>query len=255
MGFILLGIIPGSILSIQATYIYIIIYIIMSIATFSIILITFKKTNYISELSGLSRKNYTLASNNLVTTGTILKKYLQIYGNDKNYDRSLVATVTISGTVSGDIILYFAQFADYNVGNFKPIYVALSGQISYTNYLDSDPYLIDYYSFEKSTTNGQYIYNLANKSLLFNVLHMFTSLAYISLSSFLFIHTEIFNIFPVSSFRSNTILVNPVPNLFMESKLNLIILYFIISKIVILQQLIKIIKYNNNILKIIVYIL
>lgn len=62
IGFILLGLLCGTIYGIQATIIYIIIYIIMSIATFSIILITFKNTNYISELSGLSRKNIILAS-------------------------------------------------------------------------------------------------------------------------------------------------------------------------------------------------
>ena len=62
VGFILLGIIPGTIYSLQATITYTIIYIIMTIATFTFVLTIFEKTNYISELSGLSRKNPILAS-------------------------------------------------------------------------------------------------------------------------------------------------------------------------------------------------
>lgn len=62
IGFILLGLLPGTLYGLQATLMYIIIYITMSIASFSFILVFFKKTNYISELSGLSRKNPILAS-------------------------------------------------------------------------------------------------------------------------------------------------------------------------------------------------
>lgn len=61
VGFLLLGLLSISIYSLEATIIYIIIYIIMNLATFSIVLTTLKNTNYISELSGLSRKNLLLA--------------------------------------------------------------------------------------------------------------------------------------------------------------------------------------------------
>lgn len=71
IGFILLGILPGTIYSIQATIIYTIIYIIMSIASFCLILSIFEKTNYISELSGLSRKNPVLASTFALTLFSI----------------------------------------------------------------------------------------------------------------------------------------------------------------------------------------
>lgn len=62
VGFILLGIIPGTIYGIQATIMYTLIYIIMGIASFTFIISVFKNTNYISELSGLGRKNAVLAS-------------------------------------------------------------------------------------------------------------------------------------------------------------------------------------------------
>lgn len=57
MGFMLIGVGTGSLLSLQATFIYIILYAIMSFHTFGCLLAIFKnKANvYISELSGLSR--------------------------------------------------------------------------------------------------------------------------------------------------------------------------------------------------------
>ena len=60
VGFILIGIIPLTDLSIQATSIYILLYIIMSINTFTIIL-NASNFNYISQFSGLSRFNPVLA--------------------------------------------------------------------------------------------------------------------------------------------------------------------------------------------------
>jgi len=60
IGFILIGIIPLSLYSIQATIIYILIYIIMSLNTFTILL-NLNQYNYISQFSGLSRANPILA--------------------------------------------------------------------------------------------------------------------------------------------------------------------------------------------------
>jgi len=56
VGLILLGILPGTIYSIQTSLLYIIIYMIMSINIFSIILTLFtNSTIFISQLAGLSR--------------------------------------------------------------------------------------------------------------------------------------------------------------------------------------------------------
>jgi NADH-quinone oxidoreductase subunit N len=67
-GFILLGIATGSLDSLQASFLYIIIYIIMSLNLFTFALSTFGvshndfgETNFLSQLSGLSRSNPLLA--------------------------------------------------------------------------------------------------------------------------------------------------------------------------------------------------
>jgi NADH-quinone oxidoreductase subunit N len=57
VGFLLCGILTNSILSLQATFIYLIIYIVMSINTWTLVLTIFKHGNYITQLSGLSRTN------------------------------------------------------------------------------------------------------------------------------------------------------------------------------------------------------
>jgi len=62
MGFMLLGIVPLSLISLQATLIYIILYIIMSINSFTFVLSYYKgSSNYITQLSGLSRTQPVLA--------------------------------------------------------------------------------------------------------------------------------------------------------------------------------------------------
>lgn len=61
MGFILFGVAIGSFESIQATLIYLIIYVIMGICSFSIILSLKLTKDLIVELSGLSRKNPVIA--------------------------------------------------------------------------------------------------------------------------------------------------------------------------------------------------
>ena len=60
VGFILIGIIPLSLYSIESSIIYILIYIILSLSTFTI-LINFSEHRYISQFSGLSRYNPVLA--------------------------------------------------------------------------------------------------------------------------------------------------------------------------------------------------
>ena len=63
IGWILLGLGVGTLLSIQATMIYIILYILMSINSFAFVISYFKGygNNYITQLSGLSRKEPVLA--------------------------------------------------------------------------------------------------------------------------------------------------------------------------------------------------
>lgn len=61
MGFILFGVAIGSFESVQATLIYLIIYVIMGICSFSIILSLKLTKDLIVELSGLSRKNPVIA--------------------------------------------------------------------------------------------------------------------------------------------------------------------------------------------------
>jgi len=61
VGFMLLGLVPLSFASLRASFAYNLIYICMGILTFALAMIIFNKTNYISELSGLSRRNPVLA--------------------------------------------------------------------------------------------------------------------------------------------------------------------------------------------------
>ena len=62
MGFVLFGVAIGSFESIQASLIYMIVYVIMSICSFSIILSLNLTKNLIIEVSGLSRDNPVIAS-------------------------------------------------------------------------------------------------------------------------------------------------------------------------------------------------
>lgn len=61
MGFILFGVAIGSFESIQASFIYMIIYVIMSICSFSLILSLNLRRGFLVELSGMSRNNPVMA--------------------------------------------------------------------------------------------------------------------------------------------------------------------------------------------------
>lgn len=73
MGFILFGVAIGSFESIQASLIYMIIYVIMSICSFSIILSVASRLSLIVEFSALSRENPVMA-------GTLGLAFLSIAG-------------------------------------------------------------------------------------------------------------------------------------------------------------------------------
>jgi NADH-quinone oxidoreductase subunit N len=61
IGFLLIGVLPNTLLSLNAAFVYIFLYIIMSFNTFTFVLGTFKHGNFITQLSGLSRYNPVLA--------------------------------------------------------------------------------------------------------------------------------------------------------------------------------------------------
>ena len=104
------------------------------------------------KLYGPLAYNYQI-SNFTTISGLISKRYLYTIGIDKNYDRSMLATVTISNIVGNDYIQYFAQYDDYLVNANKNIYVALSGPSFVTNPLDVDQYLLIRYSFDLKYCN------------------------------------------------------------------------------------------------------
>lgn len=104
IGFLLIGIIPLSFFSIQATLIYIVLYIVMSLNTFTILL-NLPQHNYISQFSGLSRTNRVLALTFAFTLLSIagipplagfFSKYLVLINAIENsfYFLSFIAVIT-----------------------------------------------------------------------------------------------------------------------------------------------------------------
>jgi NADH-quinone oxidoreductase subunit N len=61
IGFLLIAVLPNTIESLNAAFVYIFLYIIMSFNTFTFVLGVFKHGNFITQLSGLSRYNPVLA--------------------------------------------------------------------------------------------------------------------------------------------------------------------------------------------------
>jgi NADH-quinone oxidoreductase subunit N len=61
IGFLLIGVLVNSIGSLHATLVYIALYIIMSMNTFTFVCVVFREGTFLSELSGLSRYNKVLA--------------------------------------------------------------------------------------------------------------------------------------------------------------------------------------------------
>ena len=128
VGFLLIGIIPLSFLSIQATLIYITLYIIMSLNTFTW-LINFSQHNYISQFSGLSRSNIILA---LTFTFTLLSiagipplagffsKYLVLINAIENqfYLLSFIAVIT-----SAISTFYYLRLIKWIFFNDSSVYI------------------------------------------------------------------------------------------------------------------------------------
>ncbi len=148
VGMILLGILPGTILSIQTSIIYVIIYIVMSVNIFAILLSIFKNsTIYITELAGLSRLNPLLA----ITFSLVLlslagipplagffTKYLVLVSAIEN-EYLVISIIAILGSViSGFYYLriikwiYFKDTEDYYyrvLGNPNSLNISLTSAI------------------------------------------------------------------------------------------------------------------------------
>lgn len=127
MGFILLGLIPGTLNSLQTSFIYIILYIITSLNTFAFTFIYFNKyknsfkntTYYLSDLSALSRKEPVLALTLTLSlfsiagipplAGFISKYYILLSLIQNNY--IVIATLTILFSVIA--CFYYIRIIQY----------------------------------------------------------------------------------------------------------------------------------------------
>jgi len=95
--------------------------------------------NYIDvsniKLYGSLAYNYVI-SNYSTVSGPITPKYVIIKGNDKNYDSTTVATLTISGLINTDMISYIANFSNKYAATNKLItaMISLSGPMNYFTY-------------------------------------------------------------------------------------------------------------------------
>lgn len=148
VGLILLGILPGTIFSIQTSIIYVFIYILLSINMFTIILSIFKNnTIYITELAGLSRQHPILA----ITLSIVLlslagipplagffSKYLVLVAAIENNYLVLAILAILGSVISGFYYLriikwiYFKDSEDYYyriIANPTQIQISVSSSI------------------------------------------------------------------------------------------------------------------------------
>lgn len=148
IGIVLLGVLPGTILSIQTSIIYLIIYIIISINIFTILLSIFKNsTIFITELAGLSRFNpilaitFTLVLLSLAGVPPLagfLTKYLVLVSAIENNYLFLAIIVIVASVISGFYYLriikwiYFKDSQDYYfkiLANPNSVYLSLTSSI------------------------------------------------------------------------------------------------------------------------------
>ena len=124
MGFILLGVAIGSLESIQAGLIYMIIYVIMSICSFSILL--FLTKDFLIEVRELSRKNpvvgLTLAFTFLSTAGIpplagFLSKWLVLLSGVSSGYYVICIIVVISSVIAGVYYVRVVQIIYFQVEN------------------------------------------------------------------------------------------------------------------------------------------
>jgi len=139
-GFILLGIACGSLDSLQASFLYIIIYIIMSFNLFAFALSTFNdsgESNFLSQLSGLSRSNPILAITLTLCLLSIagipplagfFSKYLVLLSLVSN-DFIIFAVIAVISSVIASFyylriikIVYFKDSLDFHFKNLSYVF-------------------------------------------------------------------------------------------------------------------------------------
>jgi len=94
-------------------------------------------------------QNYIYTSNNITISGLIIPKLLNVYVINKQYDTIADAYITISGSISGDLITYYSQYDTAIIGNNKIVYVTLSSKLLfYPSNINNDSTLISYLPFD-----------------------------------------------------------------------------------------------------------
>ena len=121
------------------------------------------------KLYGSNAYNYFILTTSTIS-GTISKRYLYTTGIDKIYDKTTTASITISGTVSGDIISYVANFNNYVAEPNKVINVTLplfnnnlwngwiSGSTNFNSYAGGFQY------GTACSSTGQYVYVVGSQN-------------------------------------------------------------------------------------------
>ncbi|MEI6598746.1 MAG: hypothetical protein WCL22_06925, partial [bacterium] len=82
--------------------------------------------NIITYGNSTTINNYYINPTNTIS-GIITSRYIYSTGNNKNYDSTTIATITISNLIDTDTVLYNAYFDTKNAGSNKLISIALSG--------------------------------------------------------------------------------------------------------------------------------
>ena len=163
-GFILLGIATGSLDSLQASLLYIVIYIIMSFNLFAFALSTFNdfgEANFLSQISGISRSNPLLAitmSLCLLSIAGIpplagfFSKYLVLLSLVSN-DFIILASIAVIASVVGAFyylriikIAYFKDSSDFHYKNLSDVFCSSVSNNQNEAYLALGPNRISFIS-------------------------------------------------------------------------------------------------------------
>lgn len=126
MGFVLFGVAIGSLESIQASLIYMIIYVVMSICSFSIILSLKLTKNLIVEVSGVSRENPVIALTLALTFLSIagipplagfLSKWLILLAGMSNGYYLICILIVLSSVIAGVYYVRLVQIIYFPLGS------------------------------------------------------------------------------------------------------------------------------------------
>ena len=126
MGFVLFGVAIGSLESIQASLIYMIIYVVMSICSFSIILSLKLTKNLIVEVSGISRENPVIALTLALTFISIagipplagfLSKWLILLAGMSNGYYLICILIVLSSVIAGVYYVRLVQIIYFPLGS------------------------------------------------------------------------------------------------------------------------------------------